>query len=192
VTRPAAAQLRHQLPLLGWLVLVWILLWGTWSWANLLSGLLVALAVTVLLPLPAVVGGLIVRPLPLVAFLGHFLVDLALSGAQVAWQALRPGRQRQSAIVRVRLRTDSDLLLTMIAQTVSLIPGSLVLDLDREERSIAVHLLHVRDAEHVELEKAGVLATEDRVVRAFGSTAEIAALDVGPDAPRRPAGRTTP
>ena len=32
-------QLRHQLPLLLWLVLVWMLLWGTWSWANLLSGL---------------------------------------------------------------------------------------------------------------------------------------------------------
>jgi multicomponent Na+:H+ antiporter subunit E len=187
---PAAVQLRHQLPLLGWLVLVWILLWGTWSWANLLSGIGVALAVTVLLPLPAVVGGLRVRPVPLLGFLGHFLLDLVLSGAQVAWQALRPGRQRQSAIVRVRLRTDSDLLLTIIAQTVSLVPGSLVLDLDREERTIAVHLLHVRDLGHVELEKAGVLATEDRVVRAFGSTAEIAALDPGSDVPRH--GRSTP
>ena len=60
--------------------------------------------------------------------------------------------------MRVRLRTDSDLLLTIITQTLCLVPGSLVLDLDREERTIAVHLLHVRDHEHVELEKAGVLA----------------------------------
>ena len=157
-------------------MLVWILLWGTWSWANLLSGLGVALVVTVLLPLPAVVGGIRVRPLPLLGFLGHFLVDLAISGTQVAWQALRPGRPRQSAIVKVQLHTDSDLLLTIIAQTLSLVPGSLVLDLDREGRSIALHLLHVRDLDHVEGKKAGVLATEDRVVRAFGSTAEITAL----------------
>jgi multicomponent Na+:H+ antiporter subunit E len=192
VSGPAAGQLRHQLPLLVWLVLVWILLWGTWSWANVLSGLLVALAVTVLLPLPAVVGGLRVRLLPLLGFLGHFLLDLALSGAQVAWQAVRPGPQRHSAIVRVRLRTDSDLLLTIISQTLCLVPGSLVLDLDREERIIGLHLLHVRDHDHVELEKAGVLATEDRVVRAFGSAEEIAALDLPPDEARRPAGRTTP
>ena len=189
---PAAGQLRHQLPLLVWLVLVWMLLWGTWSWANVLSGLVVALAVTVLLPLPAVVGGIRVRPLPLLGFLGHFLLDLVLSGAQVAWQAVGPGPQRQSAIVRVRLRTDSDLLLTMIAQTLCLVPGSIVLDLDREERTIALHLLHVRDDDHVELEKAGVLAIEERVVRAFGSTEEIAALKAGPDAVVRPAGRTTP
>jgi multicomponent Na+:H+ antiporter subunit E len=94
--------------------------------------------------------------------------------------------------VRVRLRTDSDLLLTIISQTLCLVPGSLVLDLDREERTIALHLLHVRDHDHVELEKAGVLATEDRVVRAFGSAAEIAALDRSPDDARRPAGRSTP
>ena len=31
-------RLRHQFPLLVWLVLVWILLWGTWSWANLICG----------------------------------------------------------------------------------------------------------------------------------------------------------
>lgn len=189
---PDAGQLRHQLPLLVWLVLVWILLWGTWSWANLLSGTLVALVVTVLLPLPAVVGGLRVRPLRLLGFLAHFLLDLTSSGAQVAWQALRPGQQRRSAIVRVQLRTDSDLLLTIIASTLSLIPGSLVLDLDRAERSIALHLLHVRNFEHVEREKAGILATEDRIVRAFGSAEEIAALDAGSDVVQPPpAGRET-
>ena len=39
---------------LCWLVLVWIFLWGTFSAANVLSGLAIALVITVLLPLPAV------------------------------------------------------------------------------------------------------------------------------------------
>jgi multicomponent Na+:H+ antiporter subunit E len=170
-------RLRHQLPLLAWLVLVWILLWGTWSWANVLSGLLVALLVTLLLPLPHVVGGTRVRPLPLLAFAGHFVLDLVVSGAQVAWLALRPGGQGYSAIVRAQLRTDSDLLLTMVAEAVSLVPGSLVLDLDREGRTITVHLLHVRDRAHVEQERADVLVVEERLVRAFGSAEDVAALD---------------
>jgi multicomponent Na+:H+ antiporter subunit E len=174
---PAATRLRHQVPLLVWLVLVWILLWGTWSWANLFSGLLVALAVMVLLPLPHVEGGIRVRPLPLLAFVGHFLVDLVVSGAQVAWQALRPDGTGQGAIVRVQLRVDSDLLLTMVAETICLVPGSLVLDLDREKRRMAVHLLHVDGLDDVERQKASVLATEDRIVRAFGSAQDVAALD---------------
>src|SRR3712207_8222355 len=122
-----------------------MLLGGTWSWAYLLSGLLVALTVLTLLPLPHVVGGARVRPLPLLLFVGHFVVDLFTSGAEVAWQALRPGGVRRTAIVQVQLRVDSDLLLTMVAEATSLVPGSLVLDLDREQRVMMLHLLPVVD-----------------------------------------------
>jgi multicomponent Na+:H+ antiporter subunit E len=39
---------------LCWLIMVWMLLWGTVSAANILSGLAIALLITVLLPLPVV------------------------------------------------------------------------------------------------------------------------------------------
>ena len=183
---PAPSRLRHQLPLLVWLVFVWILLWGTWSWANVVSGVTVALVVMLLLPLPPVVGGTRVRPLPLVLFVGHFLVDLVVSAAQVAWRALGPGGAQQGAIVQVQLRADSDLLLTVVAETLSLVPGSLVLDLDRESRLISIHLLHVDDLADVQRQKADVLATEELIVRAFGTAVDIAALEAA-----RPTGRTT-
>ena len=185
---PSAGSSATSCPSSVWLVLVWILLWGTWSWANALSGLLVALAVTVLLPLPAVVGGIRVRPLPLLAFLGHFL---ARPGAVRHPGRLAGAAPRPAAAERHRARAAADRFRPAADDhrpDAVAGPGSLVLDLDREERLIAIHLLHVRDHDHVELEKAGVLATEDRVVRAFGSAAEIAAL--GSDAPRQ--GRTTP
>lgn len=173
---PAATRLRHQLPLVVWLVLVWMLLWGTWSWANLLSGLLVAVGVLVLLPLPHVVGGVRVRPVPLLVFAGHFVADLFSSGAEVAWQALRPGGVERTAIVQVPLRVDSDLILTMVAEATSLVPGSLVLDLDREQRVMTLHLLPVRDLDDVERKRAHVLVVEERLARAFGSAADVAAV----------------
>ncbi|MGY5886024.1 Na+/H+ antiporter subunit E [Modestobacter lacusdianchii] len=172
-----ALRLRHQLPVLTWLVLVWILLWGTWSWANLLSGVLVAVLVTNVLPLPAVVGGARVHPVALVVFAGYFLKDLVVSSAQVAWQAIRPSGIEQGAIIAVQLRTDSDLLLTLIAEALTLVPGSIVLDLDRPRRTLGIHLLHVDDADDVEHQRAGVLTMEDRVVRAFGTAEDIARLD---------------
>ncbi|MGY1716944.1 Na+/H+ antiporter subunit E [Geodermatophilus nigrescens] len=180
---PAATRLRHQVPLVVWLVLVWMLLWGSWSWANLLSGLVVALVVLVLLPLPHVVGGVRVRPVPLLVFLGHFVVDLFVSGAEVAWQTLRPAGVRRTAIVRVQLRVDSDLLLTMVAEAISLVPGSLVLDLDRERRVMTLHLLPVRDRADVERKRAHVLVVEERLVRAFGAPEDLEALErAGSDA----------
>jgi multicomponent Na+:H+ antiporter subunit E len=180
--------LRYSLPLLAWLVLVWILLWGTWSWANLLSGIVVAVAVTLVLPLPPVVAGIHVRPLPLLVYLGRFAVDLVVSSFQVAWMAFRPGGPPQGAIIAVQLRTDSDLLSTMIAVTLSLIPGSIVLDVDREHRRIALHLLHVRGMAEIDQQKERVLATEERIVRAFGAPDDLAALDRPAGPPALPAG----
>ena len=185
-------QLRHQLPLLVWLVLVWMLLWGTWSWANLISGTVLALAVTVLLPLPPVVGGTRIHPLGLLVFVGYFLVDLVRSAALVAWQTLRPGGIGHSAIISVQMRTDSDLLLTIVAESLTLVPGSVVIDMDRQRRTLSLHILHVRDLADVERRRAAVLAEEERVVRAFGSPEEIAALALpAADAPTR-TGRGTP
>ena len=170
-------RLRHQLPLLLWLVLVWNLLWGTWSWANLISGSVVALVVTSLLPLPPVVGAVRVHGVRLLRLLGYFVVDLVVSAAQVAWLTLRPGGISRSAILTIPLRTDSDLLLTIVAETVTLVPGSIVIDIDREEKSLILHVLHVDDESDVERRRASVLAQEVRVVRALGSDRDIAALD---------------
>ena len=185
-------QFRHQLPLLVWLVLVWNLLWGTWSWANLLGGMVLAVAVTVLLPLPPVVGGTRVRPGAALAFVGWFVVDLIGSGALVAWQTVRPRGIDRSAIIQVQLRTDSDLLLTILTESLTLVPGSMVIDLDRERRVLALHVLHVRDEDDVERQRRSVLVQEERVVRAFGSSDEIAALALAPGETMGHGGRRTP
>jgi multicomponent Na+:H+ antiporter subunit E len=185
-------QLRHQLPLLVWLVLVWNLLWGTWSWANLLSGIAVALGVTLLMPLPPVVGGTRLHPVGLAVFVGYFFVDLVRSAALVAWQTMRPGGIGHSAIIRVQMRTDSDLLLTIVAESLTLVPGSVVIDMDRERRTLSLHILHVRDVDDVERRRAAVLAEEERVVRAFGSADEIAELAHAPGEASAGSGRRTP
>src|SRR4051794_3324598 len=99
---------RSRLPALLWLVLVWNLLWGTWSWANLITGLFLALLVTTLLPLPPEAGGLRFRPWPALVYAVRFLLDLVVSCAQVAVLAFRPTAPR-GAIVAVPVRTDNDL-----------------------------------------------------------------------------------
>jgi multicomponent Na+:H+ antiporter subunit E len=174
----------RQVPLIAWLVLLWILLWGTWSWANLLSGLVVAGLVTWLLPLPPVVEHARLRPLAALHLVAWFVRDLLVSSVQLARLSLRRGPAR-AAVIGVQLRTDSDLLLTLITETVNLVPGALVLDVDRTSRRLLVHVLLVRDGDEVEQQRRNVLIVEERVVRAFGSAREVAALD-GPADPRPP------
>jgi multicomponent Na+:H+ antiporter subunit E len=126
-----------------WLVLVWILLWGTFSAANILSGLLVALVIILLLPLPVVPVEGRVHPLSLIRLIvtvGYYLV---LSSVQVAFLAVRPGPPPLSAVLRAHLAVKSDLVLALAVNIFNLIPGSIVLEIDQTRRMLYMHVLDV-------------------------------------------------
>ena len=126
-----------------WLVLVWILLWGTFSAANILSGLLVALVIILLLPLPVVPVEGKVHPLSLMRLIvtvGYYLV---LSSVQVALLAVRPGPPPLSAVLRAHLAVKSDLVLALAVNIFNLIPGSIVLEIDQTRRMLYMHVIDV-------------------------------------------------
>ncbi len=181
-------RLRRQLPLTGVLVVAWVLLWGSWSAANLLSGIVVAVLAVVVLPLPSVTAGVRVRPLGLLVLVWHVMVDLVVSSAQIAWQAVRPSGAGATAIVVVALRTDSDVLQTSVAQALTLVPGSMAVEVDGEDRTLAVHILVAQERVDLAAERRSVLSLESRIVRAFGTDEDLAALERDPASAARPGG----
>lgn len=62
----AAFGARHRrvldLPLIAWLTVIWVLLWSSLNWANLLTGAVVAVVVCLAFPLPKVDLGLRLHP----------------------------------------------------------------------------------------------------------------------------------
>ena len=153
----------------AWLVLVWILLWGTFSWANLISGTLVALLVIGLFPLPRVEGPGRLRPLAALGLLVHLNLDLVRSSIQVAWQSIRPGPPVRSAVVAVRLESSSEFVLAMVVETLSLVPGSVVIDVEPRERTLYAHVLGADDDAAVEAFTEQVRRVEADITAAFGS-----------------------
>jgi multicomponent Na+:H+ antiporter subunit E len=133
-----------------WLTLVWVLLWGTFSWANLLGGLVVAVLVLVAFPLPAVPSGGRLRPLALLRVVLDVARDLAVSSVQVAWQSVRPGPPLRSSIVAVEVPDDSELLMAMLVECLSLVPGSVVVEASAAERTLWAHVLGADDEVGIE------------------------------------------
>ena len=126
-----------------WLILVWILLWGTVSPANILGGLAIALVITLLLPLPVVPIEGRVHLLSLLRLIGQVAYLLVLSSVQVAWLAVKPGPPPLTAVLRVRLAVKSDLVLALAANIITLIPGSIVLEIDQTRRLLYAHVIDV-------------------------------------------------
>src|SRR5689334_729772 len=128
---------------LFWLMLVWILLWGTLSAANVISGLAVALVITLLLPLPVVPIEGRVYPLTLMRLVGLVGWYLVVSSAQLAWLAIKPGPPPLSAVLRAHMAIKSDLVLALAVNIVNLTPGTIVLEIDQVRRMLYVHVIDV-------------------------------------------------
>ncbi|MGW0162045.1 Na+/H+ antiporter subunit E [Mycobacterium sp. NPDC003323] len=152
---------------LCWLALVWILLWGTFSAANIVGGLVVALIITLLLPLPPVPVEGRVRPLALLRLIGYVAVKLVVSSYQVAWLAIKPGPPPATAVLRAHLAIKSDLVLSLAVGVLTLIPGSVVLEIDQKRRLIYLHVLDVGSEKAVESFYRQVEIVERLMVAAF-------------------------
>lgn len=177
-TEPAATSRRGGFQPRAILVvaIAWVLLWDRITWGNLLGGLLVGLAVTLVFPLPSIdfVGR--ARPIRVIWLVLTFLADLVKASIQVTRLAFSRKRFR-NAVIEVPLRTTSDFYLTITAELNALVPGSVVLEARRSTSTIYLHLLDVDNVADVEAGRAHVYAVESRVVRALGSDDEIAQLE---------------
>ncbi|MFT4220419.1 MAG: Na+/H+ antiporter subunit E [Microbacterium sp.] len=184
---PAAAwtpkRLWRQLPFFVWLVALWMLLWGQFTPLSLVTGIVAAVFVAAVFRLPPVeLSGRVNLWWGLV-FVLEFLVALVVGSLTVAWQALAWWQQPGAAVIAVRLRTDDDLIMTHTAVTASLIPGSLIVDVDRGRRVLYLHVIGVRSDADLAGQRRSVLHWEERIVRAVGSRAQLDKLRADPAAP---------
>ncbi|MCD4536029.1 Na+/H+ antiporter subunit E [Nocardioides sp. cx-169] len=164
-TRPARHRAVQPLAVV-WLTLVWLALWGEVTPLLLVGGVLVAVLVCVVFPLPPIDLVCRVRPLLLLGVLAWFLVDVVRASAQVAGVVLRR-RPVRNAVVAVDLESSSDFLMTLVAAMLSLIPGSVVVEARRSTHTLYLHVLDVPDAGAAEDFRRSALMLEQRLLRAL-------------------------
>ena len=178
--RPAGfAAAAPRLLEIAWLTAVWVLLWGTFSALSIVGGVLVAVAVLAAFRFPPPAPVLPVRPLRLLALVGYLCYDMVVSGAGVSWQTLRYGRGARGAVFAVPLLSDSDRVVTVIANALSLSPGAMALQIDHEHDLWFVYALGPRDRAGVERARRAAMEMQRRVIAALGTPEELAAAEAG-------------
>lgn len=156
---------------LVWLTAVWVALWQDLSAANVLAGLAVAVAVSLVFPLPRVRVATRVHPWHTLTLLLRFLADIVVASFQVAWLTLQLGRQPRSAVFAVDLRSDSDFVITAVAHMTSLVPGSLAVEVRRHTYTLFIHVLDL-GGHDVDYFREKALDQELRLLRALGDAPE--------------------
>lgn len=167
-------SLWSQWPTVIGLTLLWCALWQDFRPGTLLIGLAVALFVLWAFRLPRV-------PFPgrmnlwySLVFTVVFLWKIVLASIDVARDAIVKGPKIINSVVAVQLRSHDDLIVTAVGHALALIPGSLVIDVDRPSSTLYLHVLDAENEEQVNAFRAESLSIEARIIRAIGSREDLA------------------
>lgn len=80
-----------------------------------------------------------------VLLLGSFIVELVHSNLRVFWDVITPGHISRPGIVGVPLRAETEIEILLIANMISLTPGTLSIDLSDDRRTLYVHVMFLDD-----------------------------------------------
>lgn len=166
----------HGLPPLVWLVVVWCALWQDFSLPNVAFGLVLAVLVTYVFRMPRLYLSDRLNLWYSIKFIAYFIWQIMVASFQLTKLAFTFNRPINSAMVAVELRTRSDLFITATSHALSLIPGSLVVDVDRARSTLYLHVIDVSTPEEVEEYRISAQKIEAMILRAVGHSDEYQAL----------------
>jgi multicomponent Na+:H+ antiporter subunit E len=166
----------RQLPLLVALVALWLFLWDHIDVLTIVTGILLAIAVTRVLYLPPVLLSGRFNPWRALLLGLRMMFDVVVASVQVALLAVNPRWTPMNSIIAVQLLTRSDLVTTLTAEAITVVPGTVVVDIDRERGLLYLHAIGTRTEADLERTHRGVLGTEERIVLAIGTREQAASV----------------
>jgi multicomponent Na+:H+ antiporter subunit E len=129
-------------------MLVWVALTGTAEFANFVFGFL--LSYTIMWVSRAGDRGFRIyfTAIPkIISFLFYFIYETFKANIQVAHKVLLPKLNLSPGIIAVPLDVKSDLEITILANLISIPPGTISLDVSADKKILYVHAMYVEDKE---------------------------------------------
>lgn len=132
------------------LTLVWAGLLGEISMATLVSGSVLSYGILAFLSRGTKAYAAYFGKIPKVlAFAAYYLKELVRSNLIIAYDILTPTDYMKPGVVAVPIQANTDLEITLLANLITMTPGTLTLDLSPDRKTLYVHAMYIDDPEAV-------------------------------------------
>jgi len=124
--------------------LLWALLTGEVSVGNLTLGFVLGYAALVVLyPATGKKSSYFQKTLQFIRFVLFFTKELIVSSYRVALDVIKPLPLMRPGVIGIPLDAETDLEITMLANIISLTPGTLSLDVSEDRKTLYIHAMYV-------------------------------------------------
>ena len=133
------------------LALIWSAVSGEFTAATLLVGFVLGYIILglTLRDVPAF-RGYVQRVPKVIMFIGFFIRELIISNLRVAYDVVTPTDYMRPAVIAVPLDAKTDGEITIVANLLSLTPGTLSLDVSSDRKVLYIHIMYLDDLEEVQ------------------------------------------
>jgi multicomponent Na+:H+ antiporter subunit E len=147
------------------LTLAWLTLTGSWTPANAVLGLVLSLLASTFAREQHSRREIALRPLRIVGLALVFLYELLMSGVRVARLVLSPRMELRPGIFAYPLKVDRNFEITLLANLITLTPGTLSVDVSDDRKVLFVHAIDCSDPDRTRRDIAE--GFERRILEAF-------------------------
>lgn len=128
--------------------LAWVVLSGEFTGLNLLVGLVFGYITLVLIePQLDALKGYPARIPRIFRFVGFFIKELIQANLRVAFDIVTPPWHMRPGVIAMPLAAKTEMEITMVANLISLTPGTLSLDVSDDRKVLYIHAMFLDDEE---------------------------------------------
>jgi multicomponent Na+:H+ antiporter subunit E len=133
--------------------MLWALLTGKVSVGSLVTGFVLGyFALTLLYPATGKKLSYFEKTMQFFRFSLFFIKELVLSSWRVSLDVMKPLPYLRPGVIGIPLDAETDLEITMLANIISLTPGTLSLDVSPDRKTLYIHAMYVVDPEDLRKE----------------------------------------
>ena len=141
-------MMKNQFLLNILLAIAWMLLSGEVTAENFIEGLIIGYLI-LWISKSALGGSKYFKKIPkAIGFFFYFVKELIVANFKVAFDIVTPKDYMQPGIVAVPLEAETDMEITLLANQITLTPGTLSLDISKDKKVLYVHTLYLDDIEN--------------------------------------------
>jgi multicomponent Na+:H+ antiporter subunit E len=129
------------------LALVWAAITGNFGLWNLLVGFVIGFVILYFSRRVAGSPFYAMKVVQAIGLAGYFIWELFLANLRVAYDVITPRMYMRPGVIAIPLDVTSDAEITLLANLISLTPGTLSLDVSADRRTLYIHAMYLDDFE---------------------------------------------
>ena len=129
------------------LTFIWVALTGSMYYSNFLFGFLLGFFILWIMNRNETDQRYFYRVPKTISFIFFFLYEMIVANLQVAYDVITPKYFFKPGIVKYPMDARSDFEINLLSTIISLTPGTLILDVSDDKKTLYIHVMYLQDKE---------------------------------------------